>query len=402
MKKFFKIFLVFVFLFINTNVHAAGNTVPVRINGKNQNLTAANVLVNNQKLQSSFTPYVSGSRTFVPIRELTEGLGATVDWNNSAKSAKITLNEKEVTLKIDSKAVYVNGSKKILHDKAVPRMATYRSQGNETKTMVPLRFLSEAFGFEVGWDNKTKTASVNGTQAISLTGENKVGSNPQSAVKNQVTTPTVRKSETNPKTERAVTEKVKADGPVTVVLDAGHGGHDSGAIGADGKSKESELNLMVTRALAPKLRAQGYEVIETRSTDQFVKLRERANIAERANAEIFVSIHFNASDSSKASGIEVLYAPESQVEIKEEEQIHLAQCILDEVIKATGAKSRGVKARKDLAVLRLTSMPAALAELGFITNDDELDKILSNDYFNRLVDGVYNGIVKYVDNYVEQ
>ncbi|MDO5713453.1 MAG: N-acetylmuramoyl-L-alanine amidase [Tissierellia bacterium] len=398
MKRFSKILLLFILLFTTVTVNASSN-IPLRINGKNQNLSMAKVVVNNNILKSSYSPYISGGRTFVPIRELTESLGADVNWNNKNKTADIILNNTKITLKIDSPIVYVNGKELHLHKHAIPRLALYKNT-NETKTMVPLRFLSETFGFDVSWDQKTKTAKIHGSNPVSLSNEeNTVNNKPKQELESPSNV--INSNEVEQKEERVITKKIKAQGPVTIVIDAGHGGKDPGATAIDGKTTEKELNLMVTRALAPKLRACGYEVIETRTTDEFIELAERAEIAERENAEIFVSIHFNSSSSDKASGIEVLYAPESKVEIKEAEQVHLAKCILDEVIKETGAKSRGVKARADLAVLRKTSMPAALAELGFMSNDNEFGKISTPEYFNKLVEGVSKGIQKYVNNYVE-
>ena len=403
MKKILGNLLLMIILFTTIPVLGNGN-IPLRINGVNQSLAVANVLVNNYTLQSTFSPYISGGRTFVPIRELTEGLGAKVQWKNETKSALIQMDGKNIELKIDSPVVLVNGKTQNLNKNAIPRLALYKSS-NQTKTMVPLRFLSEALGFDVSWDQETKTAKINGKKAVGLSPTPVVQSETLTKVdeKNQVkkeeqVIATLEEKTVEP---RVIFKKVKAQGPITIVLDAGHGGKDSGAIALDQKTTEKELNLMVTTALAPKLRALGYEVIETRTKDEYIALTKRAEIAEKEKAEIFISIHFNSSSSDKPSGIEVLYAPEEDVEIKKEEQIHLAKCILDSVLKETGAKSRGVKARPNLVVLRKTSMPAALAELGFLSNPKELDTILSPGYIDKLVNGIVKGVQNYVANYVE-
>lgn len=425
MKKLLTIFLMIALLSIHTC--AAPKKVSLEINGKSKSLTTANVLVNYEVLKSEFSPYISGGRTFVPIRELTEGLGATVTWNNDEKTAHIELGSTVVVLKINNAGVVVNGKKLDLDENAIPRMATYLEKGKETKTMVPLRFLSETFGFQVSWDNKTKTATIHGSVAVAISDDVKkteekmvepilkkaasidtTKDNEDKEMKaeslNSSTDSENEKSATESmkeKKERVITKTITAEGPVTVVLDAGHGGKDSGALAKDGKTTEAELNLAVTTSLARKLRSEGIEVIETRTTDEFIALKKRAQIAEDANAEIFVSIHFNSASSQKASGIEVLYAPENKVEIKEAEQIHLAKCILQEVLKETGSSSRGVKARPDLVVLRRTSMPAALVELGFLSNDKDLSNILDPVYFESLVEGVNKGIQKYIDEYVK-
>ena len=101
-----------------------------------------------------------------------------------------------------------------------------------------------------------------------------------------------------------------------------------------------------------------------------------------------------------ASGIEVLYAPEDKVKLKEHEQIHLAKALHEELEKATGSKMRSIKKRPDLAVLKWTEMPAALCELGFLSSPEDMELICQDDYLNRLATGICNGIEKYVNNYV--
>lgn len=433
MKKLIKTFvLLLIIMSIGTKAIAAEQGFNVRLNGKSKVVYPANVMVNSSSLKSKFSPYINEGRTFVPIREITEALGAKVIWNNKTQSVEVILNNQSVKLKIDSEVVYIDGAKKVIDKNSIPRLSTFASPNKETKTMVPLRFLSESFGFNVAWNKDTKTASVSNTVAadLSLPKEDPVGNKPAGPSKPQSQSPAktgkventdnkgvnlvdkddlVNKDNSEEeKPERIITKKIKADGRVTIVLDAGHGGSDPGAIknlneGEENEKRitEKELNLRVVKALEPKLAAKGYEVVLTRSRDEYVSLLKRSNQANSINAEIFVSVHFNASSNEEAMGVEVLYAPAEKVEIKTAEQYHLAKAILDGVIRETGAKSRGVKSRPDLIVLNKTSMPAALAELGFMSNDSEIEDILSPGYIEKLAEGMYKGIVKYVDNYVE-
>lgn len=154
-----------------------------------------------------------------------------------------------------------------------------------------------------------------------------------------------------------------------VCLDFGHGGKDSGAVGNGVVEKDIVLDIGIK--VSKILRQQGVEVINTRVSDVFVELDQRAYEANKANADIFVSLHCNSSPSSQAQGIEVFSYPTS---IKGKE---LSQSILDSMIKnKLYTKNRGLKTA-NFAVLRLTRMPSALVEMGFITNTEDL-KILIN------------------------
>ena len=151
-----------------------------------------------------------------------------------------------------------------------------------------------------------------------------------------------------------------------IVLDPGHGGSDFGAV--LGSRRESDDTLKLALEVKKLLEAQGQQVIMTRSTDIFVSLSERSAISNRNNADLFVSIHRNASSSSAANGVENFVfttAPTSTV--------RAAFDVLDEVVTVGVQNNRGVK-RGNFAVLRSTHAPAMLLEMGFITNirDNEL------------------------------
>ena len=137
----------------------------VKIDKKDVKVLDANVLVNGSPIQSDFTPYVTKGRTFVPVRELTEGLGAEVNWDGENMTVEIKFGEKTILLKINSDVTYVDGKKKIVEEDQVPKLALYSSPRVETKTMIPLRFVSETLGYNVSWDEKTSTVLI-------ATGEN--------------------------------------------------------------------------------------------------------------------------------------------------------------------------------------------------------------------------------------
>lgn len=178
-------------------------------------------------------------------------------------------------------------------------------------------------------------------------------------------------------------------GKSTIVIDPGHGGTDPGAVRSG--VNEKDITLPVSLKVEKILRDKGYNVVMTRSTDRYVSLSERANIANNVNADAFVSIHANSvKNAPNANGIETLYNTSLDKE--------LAKCIQEEVIKATGATNRSIKHRPNLAVLRRTKMPASLIELGFITNERERKMMINNGYQNILARGIVSGIEKFLNN----
>lgn len=404
MKRFLRSFaFCFAFMLIFSGFsEAAGATMRVKTNGNNRKVSVANVKVNGFDLYSEYKPYVDNGRTFVPIRELTELMGANVKWNQKTKSVSISMMDKDVKLKINSSVVYVNGKKMRIDDASVPKLTQYTAQNNECKTMVPLRFLSESLGFSVDWDQNKRLAMIdNGVvKAPQQQNNAKPVQEPKAPVeKVKEPMPLPKEPEVNDAKPQPMEPGQKKN--ITVVIDPGHGGKDSGAIAED-KTTEKALNLRVAPRVESMLRERGYNVIMTRTTDEFIALSERAAIANRNNADIFVSIHFNSAGSASPYGIEVLYASENDVELKKDagDQTLLAREVLNAVLKETGANNRGIKNRPELAVLRRTNMTACLIEGGFMSNPDELEKLKSDSYLDKLATGIVKGIENYNRKYM--
>lgn len=170
-----------------------------------------------------------------------------------------------------------------------------------------------------------------------------------------------------------------------IVIDAGHGGKDSGAVG--NSLKEKDINLRVTLKVGKELENLGYEVIYTRKTDLFLELHQRANIANQSNADAFVSIHINAAENITAQGYETFSYPTSA------KGARLAKDIHDSIIREKlYTKNRGTKTA-NFAVLRQTKMSATLLELGFITNKEDSKLIVSKE--DEFVGAIVKGINKY-------
>jgi len=448
MKRIIKISILSLALLISPVF--ANNLFNVSIGRTQFQVKKAGVLVNDKVLKTEFSPYIKQGRTFVPIREITENLGAEVKWNNMDKSIKISLNGDTIDMKINSPNVSVNG-KKISLDKAqAPQLTLYSSPRKETKTMVPLRFISETFGYEVNWNNDELRAEIKTDKSKSIAeGDDKENSKDTKNDKNSKNNKKTKsknksadsksifdndyfqsnqeKRETNKikkeikdgnkekvfdqadleksdeKAQRVIKDRIEVNGKLKIVIDPGHGGKDSGAIALDGETYEKTVNLLVAERLMDKLSANSeISPTITRTRDEYIQLLDRAGVSNNGDAHLFLSIHFNSSDNSSAKGIEVLYASEKNIRIKDTVQKNFANCLQKALIKETGAVNRGIINRPAIVVLNKTKNVAALAELGFLSNPDELEKIKDPAYIDKLAQGLYNGIVDYMNTYVDK
>ncbi|MDD6854473.1 MAG: N-acetylmuramoyl-L-alanine amidase [Prevotella sp.] len=227
----------------------------------------------------------------------------------------------------------------------------------------------------------------------------------------------------------------------TLVIDAGHGGHDTGAKGA--VSLEKDINLKVALAFGQYVEqnCSDVKVIYTRKTDVFIPLKERANIANRNNADLFISVHTNALPNGRiARGFEVYtlgmhrakdnldVAMRENSVIEEEDNykqtyqgfdpkssesyimfefmqsafmrrsVELAKLIETSVCNEADRVNMGVH-QAGFLVLRETSMPSCLIELGFITTEDEEQFLNTDDGVNRMAYGIYKAFLQYKDKY---
>ncbi|MFZ4451121.1 N-acetylmuramoyl-L-alanine amidase [Salibacterium aidingense] len=175
----------------------------------------------------------------------------------------------------------------------------------------------------------------------------------------------------------------------TIVIDPGHGDHDPGARGNG--LVEKNLVLDVALRVQSKLEDEGVNVVMTRTDDTFVTLSGRVSIAERANADSFVSIHANAA-SAAAEGAETFY--DSGHKAKESRE--LAESIQNRLVRETGMNYRRV-ADTGFYVIRNTTMPSTLIELGFVTNAGDANRMKRSGYENKAAEAVVNGIKDYYE-----
>jgi N-acetylmuramoyl-L-alanine amidase len=183
----------------------------------------------------------------------------------------------------------------------------------------------------------------------------------------------------------------------TIVVDPGHGGHDSGAPGVNG-TVEKNVNLAIATQLAETLRDAGANVILTRSTDYFIPVDDRPIIANRAGADFFVSVHSDSADHNHSTNGSTIYYHYSQPSCRT-----LAQCIADRMadigdIHSKGIGSDGIRfPGAGFGVLRGSQMVAVLVECGYMTNSGDVQKLNSPATQRKVADAIVSGLRDYIE-----
>ncbi len=228
-----------------------------------------------------------------------------------------------------------------------------------------------------------------------------------------------------------------ADNCFTLVIDAGHGGHDAGALGSMSKEKNINLNVALAFGRLVENNCPDVKVVYTRKTDVFIPLDDRADIANRNKADLFISIHTNALPDGKISrgletytlgmarakaNLDVAKRENSVILVEKnykqhyegfdpnssesyimfefmqdkymEKSVELAKMVQREVCNVASRPDKGVH-QAGFLVLRKTSMPSCLIELGFITTPDEEQLLNSDNGISTIARGIYNAFVRY-------
>ena len=190
-----------------------------------------------------------------------------------------------------------------------------------------------------------------------------------------------------------------------IIIDAGHGGEDSGAVGVDG-TLEKDLNLDIAFSVGEKLQKEGFIVVYTRSEDKLLyredenikgirkisDLKNRCKIARDYPDSIFVSIHMNSFGDGRYSGLQVYFSD------KNENSTILAGSVQNKVKELIQPdNTRKIKKSKDIYILENIDNTAILIECGFMTNEEECKKLSEKEYQNRLSFSIVCGIIEYIE-----
>ena len=171
----------------------------------------------------------------------------------------------------------------------------------------------------------------------------------------------------------------------TVVIDAGHGGHDKGA--QWGQVYEKHLCLDTATRLEAYLKAMGFRTVMTRSSDNFVSLPGRVAIANRYSDAIFVSVHYNFTWNQDACGLESFYCNSTESQT-------LAQMVQQNIVRKVRATDRHTKFAR-FYVIRHTKIPAILVECGFVSNSSERNRMKAAWYRDSLAKGIAESVMRY-------
>lgn len=190
----------------------------------------------------------------------------------------------------------------------------------------------------------------------------------------------------------------------TVIIDAGHGGFDGGAV--VNKISEKDINLAIANTLSDMLKLSGINVIQTRSTDTSVESDSSLSISSRKKSDmrnrlalansnpdaILVSIHLNKFSSSSAKGAQIFYG------IKSEKSNLLAEEIRASIVQNIQPDNKRSlkKGTSDTYLLKFCEIPAVIVECGFMSNEQEFTKLLNKDYQKEMAFAICNGIISYL------
>jgi len=204
--------------------------------------------------------------------------------------------------------------------------------------------------------------------------------------------------------------KTPPSGAGCVIIDPGHGGKDNGAENKALKIKEKDLTLSLAKTLAKTLESRGYVVYITRNKDEFIALDDRPKKAATLKADLFISLHFNASSTSSVTGAETYILPPAGQpstsgssfnanallpgNSSDEWNMLLAYYVQRELVNSLGTSDRGVK-RARFAVLRTLNCPGILVEGGFVSNNKECLKIASAAYREKMAAAIADAVDSY-------
>ena len=303
-----------------------------------------------------------------------------------------------------------------VNDQYISKIQVYE---NDSSTSV-MFYLKPSAKYQIVTRNKEVEVTFSGSDANYVPSQTNttISSRPQTGYSRPSNTGYQQQQQTGPRYSTSGNKKY------TIVVDPGHGGHDNGAIGNG--YNEKDIALQVAKRLAENLR-RDYNVIMTRDADFFVPLDTRAQIGNNANADFFVSIHLNSSNSSSGNGTEVYYfnkkdegsyaarvaqienrvdssygdTPFSDLVVKDifyrtnqKKSQAIATTVLDNLINAIGLRRRGVFGA-NFAVLRGSNSPSILVELGFMNNYGDLSQYLTPEGQERAAQAIADGIRQY-------
>jgi len=311
-----------------------------------------NLIADGQRVEAEEGFLCQNEIVLIPLHTLCSIFGASFTWEPDEWKIGIFSEDKKFIMYIANPNC-LNGDKL---EKMPVRPALHNGA-----VMVPLRYTAEALGGTVFWSQETRSVMVSSKGETEWFSEISRGKTQENIHINKI-----------------------------VVIDPGHGGSNPGAV--YGNVNEKDLNLKVSRILKDKLTASGVTVYMTRTDDRDVGLYTRAETANKLNADLFISIHHNASPNTSAQGVMTLYYPAANDSVFNGKKF--AQIIQKNLVNALNTRDWGIIPRPELVVIRQTRMPAVIAELGYMTNKSELERIQTGDFQEKAAQALHSAIME--------
>lgn len=397
---------------------------------------------------------VSGSAVVNAKKVFATTLGLSYSYSSTKNTLTLKNDSTKVVFTLDSKKVLVNGVQDTV---SVAPFRIKNCANGSNYIMVPARYTAEVFGYEYTWNNKSITSEIcqkgfvkeltgAADASICFTLPEKISSNDIKdtdkywnkkftitingdyvkylkehpvSIRNSVVTKYAVALNASGNTKITFTTsklqgyKVNVENDVVwidvgnpkdiyqniVVLDCGHGGYDSGALG--GTAKEKDLNYTILYTYAKSYFNKSTSNVKaywTRHDDTFVSLNDRAAYAKSIGADLFISLHMNSA-SSTAKGTEVYYSVSNNNTLKNGlNSKTMASMFLKEMISVMNTTNRGVKTANYVVIYKNT-VPAILIELGFISNDSDRAKLTNTTYQKKAAKKIYETTEEIFKNY---
>jgi N-acetylmuramoyl-L-alanine amidase len=378
-KSRFVVMLAFAILFLMMPLGAHAANVKVSYKGvtKKYPKKITTAYVNGQRISIASTPIFMKSGSYMgTVNELLKKSSLKVGVEKVGQKITLTSGDQKLELKNGSTDVILNGVKEKKALGAIVMKSAYYEASKKSRWVVPLKSVCKRLGI---------TYNVK-DGAIYLTKANTGSTSGNS------TTPANTAPETNTTATQATLPATSKQ--VVLVLDAGHGGQDSGANGK--LYKEKNLNLAIVLG-AKKFfdKDTRFKVYYTRTADTYPSLEDRCKLANAKKADLFICVHNNYASTS-ATGTETLYNNSRNATTKKNgiTSKNLATYMQKAAVKSTGFTDRGLVNRTGLRVLNKTNMPACLIEYGFISNANQEKVIHANTA--RYGADLYKAIVSYM------
>ncbi len=311
---------------------------------------------------------LAGNNTQLIIKA-NQSLSGNAGWDRSSSLFRITIPNARLDSRV--KGPELNASSPILR---------VRLQQQDPRTVVI--FVQPAAGVQIGELNKPSRRLL----ALDLRRSS-------TRVTPTVALPPLPRPNPQPLSEIPITNlpqptpSRRVSGRVVVIIDPGHGGRDSGAVGIGG-AREKDIILPISKKIAEVLQQNGVQVVLTRSSDYFVTLPGRVKMAESVDADVFVSIHANSAGAGRpdVSGLETYYYDTG---------LSLARIVHRSILQSVNVRDRGVRKAR-FYVLRKSSMPSILVETGYMTGRQDMAKLRSASYRNQMAEAIARGILQYL------